>query len=382
MKNNQTIIGGVNTLKSWTQVKATGIVTNNPDVTSFNPHTINTLSGVVSLKGVKPYKAPNVHAYDKEFQTRFSGDEYRKIDQGSYWYFSETHGVTSSSCPSTTLLTEANAISNALSDFNEEVRGTLDLAVDIVQAGQVAGMLRGVGDLVHYVRHFPGHAVRSLYDLRTTSRRASSAWLQWQYGWKPLAQDIYECAQRVVQPFRTGIPVRGRGRQSESFSEEFESGGGLRTTVSGRRSVRAQYKCNVRINTGPLTILSQLSSCNPASIAWELTPYSFVVDWVVDIGGYIRNLESALINRSAFVSGCLSVGHKVNLKAVRKVSPLTVISPGAYFVHNTSAEYVRTKFQRTVLASYPVPDFPRFNAELGSGRLLNAAALLAQHLKP
>jgi hypothetical protein len=38
-----------------------------------------------------------------------------------------------------------------------------------------------------------------------------------------------------------------------------------------------------------LYLASQLGFVNPAAIAWELVPFSFVVDWFVNVGEFLNN---------------------------------------------------------------------------------------------
>jgi hypothetical protein len=125
--------------------------------------------------------------------------------------------------------------------------------------------------------------------------------------------------------------------------------------------------------------ISRWTSLNPYSIAWELMPYSFVVDWVYDVGGFLRNLETYFVNDFKFQNG-----YRSNLAAFqgsfRDLYSFTdhQIYPGGTDFFYGSCEGIR--FQRSVLNSYPCPQLPRLQANLGSSRLLNGAALLAQFL--
>ena len=53
-------------------------------------------------------------------------------------------------------------------------------------------------------------------------------------------------------------------------------------------------------------MVSTYTSMNPASIKWELVPYSFVVDWFYDIGSYLRGCETSTIYSSVFKAGWTS----------------------------------------------------------------------------
>jgi hypothetical protein len=120
------------------------------------------------------------------------------------------------------------------------------------------------------------------------------------------------------------------------------------------------------------------------SLGWELIPYSFVVDWFIDVGSYLRNLETALLFGTIFKSGFVSELYAVDL--VDDYLPSFLINTKQT---DTATWWLLTKatsrrryreFYRTKLTSYPFPRKPTFKVDLGSQRLLSAASLLRQIL--
>jgi hypothetical protein len=124
--------------------------------------------------------------------------------------------------------------------------------------------------------------------------------------------------------------------------------------------------------------LSRWSSLNPVSFAWEVIPYSFVVDWFYDVSSYLRNLETCLLYNSRFISG-----YKSELFVHRSKGVASYKGNQGGEVHEIAAvSYGRTvQFQRSVLSSYPRPHAPTFKVQLGWERLLSAAALTTQLFK-
>lgn len=123
--------------------------------------------------------------------------------------------------------------------------------------------------------------------------------------------------------------------------------------------------------------MSNFSSLNPVSIAWELMPWSFVIDWFYDVGGYIRNLETAMLHNSRFIHGYVTYGEKTDVKLKQHG---TVSVSGSKRIYAYTGGAVRTMKDRAVLTSYPFPRIPVVSVDLGSGRLANAAALLTTFL--
>jgi hypothetical protein len=117
-------------------------------------------------------------------------------------------------------------------------------------------------------------------------------WLEYSYGWKPLVQDIYT-AVNVVQrpfPFRT---VRGKAHGKYALSVPY----GNYTThqyywgISHYSwDIRLLLQANVSVSNWVAWRANELGLTNPLSVAWEVIPFSFAVDWFVPIGNYLQSL--------------------------------------------------------------------------------------------
>lgn len=255
-----------------------------------------------------------------------------------------------------------NLYNSALSKLNEKVRGTLDLSIDLAQAGQTARMFGATDKLLLLAKLRLGGL--------SSVKAISSAWLEYRYGWSPLLSDIYGSLDESIRVVINNIE-RVKARSSEGIGDK--------RNVSAPSSVgifvgdvrhSGKYVCEigVRFRTSGHN-LNRWASLNPVSIAWELTPYSFVVDWFLDIGGYIRNLETSLLYGNSFVDGYVTQGTFCD-------SVFTGFIKSAENNGTASCSLKYRNLNRTLLQSYPSPRMPSFKAELGSGRLLNAAALL------
>lgn len=117
---------------------------------------------------------------------------------------------------------------------------------------------------------------------------------------------------------------------------------------------------------------------DPASIAWELTPFSFIVDYVYDIGSYLRNLESSRV-----LTGGLQHGYVTQSS---KIATTSVIAGNGKRVGGISYSGTREgtsedkMMSRTMLLSMPQPSLPVFSLGLGSTQLFNVAAVLSTFL--
>lgn len=264
----------------------------------------------------------------------------------------------------------ARCYNGALERFNDQYRGNLDISIDLAESRQTIKMLRVVDQVEDLTKTF--------FKRWGPLKAPANAWLLYTYGIKPLASTIFGLAEENIR-----VIVNKVGHYKARNSEMLEPGpislylfngwhNNLRTTGTGKASVTIGGNvCSPEVDPG------RFSSLNPASIAWELMPYSFVVDWFFNLGSYLRSMETALLYDSQWRGGYVtrlwayegSIDHRYS--GSNSYSSYTIQYGG---------KLKNVYIQRSILGSYPKPLLPSFGAELGSSRLLSAASLLAQFL--
>ena len=113
---------------------------------------------------------------------------------------------------------------------------------------------------------------------------------------------------------------------------------------------------------------------NPAVVAWELARFSWMVDYVVDIGGWLNSMMAAQNTR--FVEGTKSVIQRTGLVEFRDVSQPPVV-PIQSDLDPLGALLQVEDFQRTVLNHGVMPSFlPGIRNKMNLDRLANSMAAL------
>nr|QDH86744.1 MAG: hypothetical protein H4Bulk46826_000003 [Leviviridae sp.] len=275
------------------------------------------------------------------------------------------------------------AYNGALSKLNDKVRGNLDLGVSLAEAGQTKRMIKSLDKVVKFAK-----IQRFGVGLSDLSRSLANGWLEWQYGWRPLLSDVYGAldeGQNIIMKQLKHFKARETFQTDRSYANTvtIDSVDGFTSTgrVNGKQSCTISLMLEIPDERFDL---ARWTSLNPVSLAWELIPYSFVVDWFVDVGGMMRNLETALAYGSRFRSGYVS---EINVwNSEERIDSQVVTNP--FGVNGQQVQIKRldaklewTEFRRSILGSYPFPRLPSFKADLGSSRLFSAAALLRQLLK-
>lgn len=244
------------------------------------------------------------------------------------------------------------AINKAMSSF---MSGKQQLAADFGQRQKSIDMItkrvRQAYDVLRFVKKGNLYAaVRTLKGGRApVSKKLAHLRLEFVYGWRPLVQTIYDVSQKE-------FPPNPEMYISECVTKPFmESYGNMRT--EGR--VRATYSMLVEM-TAPVTAsASKLGLVNPASVAWELVPFSFIVDWFIPISTYLDSLTA--FSGFKVTDKCLSYTEKLYMENYVK-----------------SGGYGRTKTKKLIERNVHVaPSFrPFLKNPLSVAHALNALALI------
>lgn len=267
----------------------------------------------------------------------------------------------------------------ALSRLNEKVRGSLDLGVDLAEAGQTRRMIRATEEVLKFARGWRGLAHFNRRDLSSLS----DGWLQWQYGWRPLVQDVFDAAGE-------GLRIVVDALQKVSASCTMRSTGGVRSPnridglmipIEGASNEKSSCRFQVAFEPRDFDY-ARFSSLNPISLGWEIIPYSFVVDWFLDVGSYLRNVETGLLYGPLFRGGFASELYVNDIAATACGSGKYTDGTSTWSLDAATAWRKQRFFNRTILSSWPLPYLPSVKANLGWQRLTSAAALLEQLLRP
>lgn len=114
---------------------------------------------------------------------------------------------------------------------------------------------------------------------RSVRQDLQGMWLEYAFGWKPLVMDMYGASEVLQHSFEPAVQTSHASEQIiQTLPTSIPWGNVTYETVTASRGVK--MGCRVRINNPNLFLMNQLGLVNPASVAWELVPFSFVADWL------------------------------------------------------------------------------------------------------
>lgn len=255
-------------------------------------------------------------------------------------------------------------------DFNGSVASaTLHQSVDTVlttltRFGRCAASLRR-GNFhdaarllgVDHPRGWPRHS------RAPTSRDVAARWLELQYGWLPLLSDTYDGWQAVNEVFKGPRKITASASFTHRESKTIGAPAYSANEVM-QMTLKVKY---IHEMTEQMSSARQLGLEQPLSVAWELLPWSFVVDWFIPIGTYVSNLEQ--IPR---LSG-------TTMKSSMKSFHITGTGNSA-LTRGATLQHTGCYYNRTSVASLsvPFPDFSGVSGVASGNRIANAIALCRQ----
>jgi hypothetical protein len=132
--------------------------------------------------------------------------------------------------------------------------------------------------------------------VRKSSKDFANNYLEFHFGWAPLVTDIGNAVEVLQQPF-TPVLCIGRGQASSKlrFTEFNEpSWQGSYYWYRDKATTKCRMSAQVKVTNPNLWLANQLGFVNPALIAYELIPFSFVVGWFTNVETFLSQFNDFL----------------------------------------------------------------------------------------
>lgn len=274
---------------------------------------------------------------------------------------------------------QANDILSLQSRLSEAVKGhSFNLAVSAAEGKKtvqmVVGAITSIGGAISDLKKGRFEKAARRFGVQPRSSNLSEKdiagrWLELQYGWKPLISDVYESAKayealsNTSRSSRVTVSMTRKGNYETSASPSLYSCNGNIT-----ERWRIIYEMNEQ-----MTAARSLGLMDPLSVAWELIPYSFVVDWFIPIGSYLENLSNIPQLNGRF----LTTKTRNYQGAAVKVNSGTVWTK----LPTTSTSTFVMERRNTASLTVPKPAFESLPDAMSPSRIWNALALVTQRLR-
>lgn len=186
----------------------------------------------------------------------------------------------------------------------DKARSTAGLAIDLAQRKQAVSMIRQrCYQLVRTARAVRrgkfGEAAKTLgiKTPRGVSRKKQFAdnFLEYWFGWQPAIKDIGDAVE-VLQ----GDPPPQKVSGSAKLIYWWQLGPYPVYPPAGQQAYRRdglmRVRCGLTVKSvnPDLLLANQLGFTNPAAVLWDAIPFSFLVDWVVNVGQFLESMTATL----------------------------------------------------------------------------------------
>lgn len=285
--------------------------------------------------------------------------------------------------PSNVIDDTRNARNQTVTEALNKLRdGKSDWGTNVLQARMTADMIAGKAAQVLYAYRSlrRGNVALALKHLgmskRNIRRRASSQWLEYIYGWLPLVNDVYTGIDTLCGMFETKPPYMDI---YDSTSIDFgwsKKSGGFEDTWSGSYKSRVGFK--VSVSDEFLSGIDMYGLLNPAEVAWEILPGSFILDWFVPVGNTLSALSAT--TGLKFVTGFMS--NSLELKKSSRLVNAAAIADSRFSIDSGGDLQVEASyFERIAYRAFPRPRFYVDSTPFNSNRIGAAIALINQRAR-
>lgn len=330
-------------------------------------------SGMVNTFGNNIYTGQSEWQNHQTFEELY-GEGY-SLDPSVYWENNDTlalmgklrQKIVGSDFNAGVFLAEAKPALRMVAD------GVTSLASCLFQLkrGNFVGAARSLSsslrrDPEEFLKTLPRKSVKDHW-FRPTASNVSSRWLELQYGVKPLMSDIANAAEAAAkilnEPFVQNYKVR-RQKPLKMIPVSSNLVNPLMIAYESRQIIARVSEVDVP---------GLIGLTDPWSILWEVTPYSFVLDWALPIGSF---LSARSLNQDT---------HGIFVTSAKRVE-----------IFGASASNMNNQFQYQVLLSpyfrkkvtvtrsvatnldVPLPNLKPWTKIASVGHVSNALALLTQ----
>lgn len=266
--------------------------------------------------------------------------------------------------------------------LREKVAGSdFNAGVFLAQSHEALTMITGTARKI-YGAYFAArrgqfwlaHKILTVGTDRFSSARpkvVASNWLELQYGWLPLLKDCESAAQFLAHELSYPMQWTVTVRSSKKL-------GTLRTASPSNSDFKKKEvwtRCQIKAKLTEKDVAQLSGLLDPFSVAWELLPYSFVLDWFIPIGNYLaaRGLSQSLTGTFVVTRTDYAEGH-----GQVSVDPTHVI-----YENCDDFAFKQISLTRTVtnVLDVPPPAVKDFRKIASWKHCANALALVTQKIK-
>lgn len=291
---------------------------------------------------------------------------------------------------------QSTAEQQAYERFKESAYDSASWGVNLAERKQAMGMVVGrLNSLYQFSRRLRkldfGGAVKALgveppnKGWRPRSRHYGGMWLEYHFGWEPLVKDIQSTMKILDSPIPyKRVSASGKASFDQSIVTQDINTDFFRryATVTRRNTVQVKFGARVECVNPNLHLAESMGLINPLILAWELIPFSFVVDWFTGVGNYLQSF-SDFAGLRMVDTWSVRVFRGVESETYSATDFFVNTDTGARTSESQSQYSTKTFLRMTRGSDTPSAQRPSFSwpDKISPVRAITASSLLLQQLK-
>lgn len=198
------------------------------------------------------------------------------------------------------------AVNKARSKFLSAVGGSSELGTTLVEwrssLEMITARTQALAKGYKHLRRGQLKAFFETFNIRPKARHrrmtwskpkdASALWIEYWFGWAPTVSDVYDSIEVLQNPVNSKHVEAASGREV-NVSDDWSTDNTVHTLDSKGFCI-AKFGGTVSVENSNLYQASQLGLVNPALIAWNVAPFSWFVDWFVNVDEFLGGFSDTL----------------------------------------------------------------------------------------
>jgi len=240
----------------------------------------------------RPYDRPLPFYFISDYVTKYNQLPQYQAANGGWFYLDYNDEVISKQ--------RSWAKNEAIAKFNGKVKESASWLVSLAEGKQAMAMMTNrLTQLGHVTKQLLKGRVdlaakelgvfgsqdyrtkRKLGKIKANAKAAADNFIELSFGWRPLVSDIYKSADILQRPFPLEA-VKGFARVPYSIRGNYI---GFAYYYVGH--VQCTVGAYVSVSNPNLYLANSLGLLNPATVAFELIPWSFILGWFVNVEQFL-----------------------------------------------------------------------------------------------
>jgi len=216
------------------------------------------------------------------------------------------------------LADNTEAINSAVEAFEAKLGDASSWGTNLAEAMQsvntVEKRLLQVAKAAREIKNFRfGSAARTLGlrgvpgGLKKNAKAFGNNFLEFHLGWQPAIADVHDAVQTMTKADFGTRKIKASGHDTAEWRTSSKDGSS-RFHDSTSWSLEVKFGALVKITNESAYLANQMGLVNPLSVAWDLVPFSFVVDWFANVGQCLGSITGhvGLEITGPYATGCSS----------------------------------------------------------------------------